>query len=674
MKTQIALASILALAALAACKSGDNKEAKSETKQQPAIKAGADDPWQKGGAKPGAADAAKDPDLAVMIDLAQNGPDREYPQADAVVALDRDDVTFGIDGALIEHHKSIVKILDAQRGKEKFADVHVEFDSKRQKLEIKIARTVNADGKPHTASTEEIGDIVPARLADATIYSDVRERVISFPAVDKGSVVELEWTRTTQATPDAPLGGELMLAQWDPVLDRTVTITASSQTPPKYAVDGIELKPTESSSVDGHVWTFHLAKQPDRHPEHSSPVDAAVLPRLVYGFQPSWSRVLAPVAERFLRAAVPQPMPDAIKKEADRVVAGAKTDAEKAQKLFAFVAHDIRSVDLPLGWAGYEPHAPEVVLANRYADQRDKVALLIALAASQNIPGRPVLVRSGRVPVIDTVPTIAQFDRVVAKLAVDGKDAWLDPIDESGRYDLVFVGQDNLVLSLDKGGKELGRRPALDPSTSVAHVTASYTLAANGDLDAKTTHEFTGYFADTAIEELRPLKGEHLDHRFQDEAAAVSAAAVAKEHSIGDLDAVTGTFQTKNHVVAPGYSTAQATFRVFELPPVRAHEPSVGLTARKYPLYVGTPRTERFDRSVAVPAGWKIAYVPPKLEGAAEGVAFTSECSAKGQTVACHDEIKLDKLVVPTDKYTAFRSVMTKLDAYERRIVLLVKA
>ena len=66
-------------------------------------------------------------------------------------------------------------------------------------------------------------DIKPPRLAEATIYSDVRERVVSFPAVDKGSVVELEYTRTTQATPDAPMGGEQMLGEWDPILERIVT-------------------------------------------------------------------------------------------------------------------------------------------------------------------------------------------------------------------------------------------------------------------------------------------------------------------------------------------------------------------------------------------------------------------------------------------------------------------
>ena len=675
MRNSIVLASsALAILVFAACKGSDTKDKPTAAKTQSSAAA---DPWSKDKPKLDPK-TAKDPDLATMIELAKDGPDQAaYPQADAIVALDRDDISIGIDGTVTEHHKSIVKLLDAQRGKEKFADVHIAFDTKRQQLTIQTARTVNADGEPHVASPQEIGDIVPPRLADATIYSDVRERVVSFPAVDKGSVVELEYTRTTQATPDAPMGGEQMLGQWDPVLERIVTITAAAGTAPKLEVVGTTLKPTESSTPDGHMWTYRLEKQPDQHPEQSSPQDAAVLPRLVYGFQASWAKVLEPVSERFLRASVPATPTPAIKQEADRVVEGAKTESDKATKLFAFVAHDIRSIDLPLGWAGYEPHAPDVVLQNRYADNRDKVGLLLALAAAQGIQGRPVLVRTGRVPVIAGVPTIAQFDHVIAKLTVDAKDVWLDPSDEYGQYGVAFAGEDNLVLPLEKGGSELGQRPPLDPSTSISQVTARFALSANGDLDAKYAYEMTGWYADRASEQLRPLKGDRLGQFFQQAAAELSAAALDKGHDVGDTLSVAGPLKVAHHVSVPGYSAAQATFRVFELPSVTLgvaeDAPSASLSVRKYPLSVGVPRIQKSDVTLQVPAGWKVSYVPPKLEGSADGVSFTSACTTAGQNVTCHDEIKLDKLLLSPDKYPAFREAITKLQAYERRIVLLTR-
>ena len=659
----------VAILALAACKGSDKAKQSAQASTEPA----AADPWSRTSASD-----IKDPALARLVELAQTGPGKDkYPQADAVVALERDDITYGKDGTVVIKHHSIVKLLDPQRGKEKFADLHIPFDSKRETLTIETARTVNVDGKPHVASKDEIGDIVPAQLSDATIYSDVRERVVSFPAVDTGSVLELEYTRTTKPTPDSPLGGEQMLARYNPVLERVVTVSAPAGVTPKLAVDGIKLEPTQSSAGGTRVWTFALEDLPDRHPEQGSLEESAVLPRLVYGFQPSWATVVQPVAARFLDKAVPSPLPAAVKAESDRIVAGATTPAEKATKLFAFVAHDIRSIDLPLGWAGYEPHAPEAVLQNRYADERDKVGLLLALASSQGITGRPVLVRTGKVPVIASVPTIAQFDRVIAKLDIGGKDVWLDPTDEHGQYGLAFAGQDNMVLPLDKGGSELGSRPPLDPATSISSTKADFKLAPNGDLQASYSYELTGYYADRAQSELRPLKGELLDRYFQQAAAGLSATALDKRHEVGDTQAVTGALAVSQQVAVPGYSTAQANFRVFELPAVTLdvadQAPSPRLSTRETALWLGTPRIERGEITVQVPAGWKVTYVPPKLEGKAEGVRYASGCEASGQTVTCKAEVVLDKLVVPTAKYAAFRDALTKLQAYERRIVLLTR-
>jgi hypothetical protein len=659
------------LVMVAACKGGDE----SRPSAKATATAAADDPWAK--QQTTAADV-KDKDLARLIELAQNGPGKaKFPQADAIIALERDDITYQADGTVVTKHHSIVKLLDPQRGKDKYADLHIPFDSKRETLTIETARTVNDDGKPQAVGKDEIADIVPPRIADATIYADVRERVITFPAVDTGSVLELVYTRTTKATPDSSLGGEELLAAWNPVIERVVTITAPSGVTPRFSVEGQTLKPTESSAAGNRTWTFKVENLPDRHPESGSLSDAAVLPRLVYGFQPSWSKVLDGVAGRFLDKAVPAQLPPAIKAEADRIVAGATTDADKATKLFAFVAHDIRSIDLPLGWAGYEPHAPEVVLQNRYADDRDKVGLLLALAASQGIKGRPVLVRTGKVPVIASVPTVAQFDRMIAKLDLGGKDVWLDPSDEHGQYGAAFAGQDNLVLPLDKGGRELGSRPALDPSTSVSSTKATFTLSASGDLQAKYTYDLTGWYADRASAELRALKGELLDRHFQHAAASMAASALDKAHTVSDTLSVTGPVTVTHDVSVPGYSQAQASFRVFELPPVTLgianDEPEANLSTRKTALWVGVPRTERGEVSVQVPAGWKVAYVPPKLEGSAEGVTFSSACEATGQTVTCKGELKLDKLVIPADKYAGFREALTKLQAYERRIVLLTR-
>src|SRR5206468_3426896 len=138
------------------------------------------------------------------------------------------------------------------------------------------------------------------------------------------------------------------------------------------------------------------------------------------------------------------------------------------------------------------------------------------------------------------VPTIAQFDHVIAKLTVNGKDVWLDPSDEHGQYGIAFAGEDNLVLPIEKGGSELGQRAPVDPSLSIAHSTMQVALAANGDVDVQSSYDVTGSYATDLTQTLRPLKGEPLAQYFQHIAAALSAAALDKGHEVGDTLSVTG--------------------------------------------------------------------------------------------------------------------------------------
>jgi len=611
-----------------------------------------------------------------MATLADSGPGlKQFPQADAVVAMERDDISLAKDGTVTSHHKSIVKILDAQRGKEKFADVHIPFDSKRQTLTLQTTRTITKDGQVHVASGDEIGDIVPPRLADATMYSDIRERVVSFPAVDTDSVVELEYTKTTKPSPSSAMGGELLLAQWDPTVTRIVSITTPLGITPKLSVERIAVAPKESvdDKAGTHTYTYAISNQPDRHEEWGQMMEAAVLPRLVFGFKSEWSSALAPIVAEFAKTAPTA----AIKEQADRVVAHAKTETERARALFAFVAHDIRSVDIPLGWAGYEPRSIDEVLANRYANDSDKVALLVAMCAAEKLHAIPVFVRTGKVPVIASVPTVAQFDHVVAKVTVDGKDVWLDPADNNGQYGVVFAGQDNLAVPIDSAVTAPVMFAAMAPSTSVSRVVATMKVGPNGDLDASYAYELSGMYARLASAQLRALKGDNQKQFFTREASGIAPGALDKAHEVSDLLSVTGPIKISQHIAAPGYSMMQGNFRVLEIPEapldVASTVPPASQSSRTTALWIGTPRIEKSDISVQVPAGWKVAYVPPTFEGASDGIKYAGGCTASGAVINCHNEVTVDQIALPADRYAGYRDAMAKVRAYERRVVILTK-
>jgi len=317
------------------------------------------------------------------------------------------------------------------------------------------------------------------------------------------------------------------------------------------------------------------------------------------------------------------------------------------------------------------------VLANRYGDSRDKASLLLALAAAQGISGNVVLTRTGHVPVLSGVPTVAQFDHLLVALDLDGHEVWLDPSDENGQFGLAYAGQESLSLKLAPAVSEPFVRPAHAPAESVARVNVRLALGQNGDLDADYRYELSGYYATRASDTLRPLEGEPLARFFQSAAIGVAATALDRSHRVGDTRTVLGAISVSQRVLAPGYAPAQAQFRVVELPSIPLSladdVPSPSLSTRNDPLYVGVPRSSDVELTLQVPPGWRVAYAPPKLDGTALGIAYTSECRAAAQSVTCHNHVALDQIVVPSESYPGFREALSRLNGYDRRVVLLTR-
>ena len=300
---------------------------------------------------------------------------------------------------------------------------------------------------------------------------------------------------------------------------------------------------------------------------------------------------------------------EAVKAEADRVVADAKTESDKLTKLYAFVAHDIRSVDVPLGEAGYEPNAPELVLKNKYADQRDKVGLLLAMAAAEGI-ARPARCSCARARSGDRERA---DDRAVRS---HRREARPPTAKTSGSIPMTSTASTASSRTARTTSCCRSRRAAASSASArrsirrrrVAKQSIKYVLAANGDLDDRS-----------------PGRGDrHVRRRSCRKSCVRSRARTStswfQQQAAGDVgrrrrQGPSGRRHEQRHrrdrrsaqkVAVPGYSQAQGTFRVLELPSMALGMETCrrrGLSERKLPLLIGSPRTEQGEISVQIPCG-----------------------------------------------------------------------
>lgn len=171
------------------------------------------------------------------------------------------------------------------------------------------------------------------------------------------------------------------------------------------------------------------------------------------------------------------------------------TDKEVSiQKALSYVQREIRYLSVSIGENSHRPYPPEVVLARRYGDCKDKAGLLVAMLRQLGIDATPVLVSTYyRKNLSRMLPSPLVFDHAIVAVELNGRRYFLDPTRNTQYGSLQALGQihygnDVLIVSptsdrLDKvpdiiqaalPGNRLVERAVLRKIGGIADITAIY--------------------------------------------------------------------------------------------------------------------------------------------------------------------------------------------------------
>jgi transglutaminase-like putative cysteine protease/tetratricopeptide (TPR) repeat protein len=350
-------------------------------------------------------------------------------------------------------------------------------------LEVEYVRVRKPDGRVVETPESTAQDFAPDVLREAPMYSDYRQRHISVTALAPGDV--LEYRTVTRVT--TPLAAGNFWYEYTFPKGIAVNEDRLELNVPKARE--IKLKtPTRAPEIqetgDRRVYTWVVKDiQPDRDKNRDNDEEETG-PDVQLTTFTSWKQVAQWYAklqgERMT-------VDDGVRKKAEELTKGAETPAEKARRLYDFVALDIRYVSISLGIGRYQPHAAADVLANGYGDCKDKHTLFSAMLKAEGIQSYPVLIDSSR-KLDPDVPSPAQFDHVItaARLGSGTALTWLDTTPEVTPYGLILYQLRNkqAVLASDDGEGGLQRTPADSPIKSYLHFVLDGKFSEYGALDA----------------------------------------------------------------------------------------------------------------------------------------------------------------------------------------------
>ena len=319
--------------------------------------------------------------------------------------------TVNADGSYSKLDTMTLRV-NNEAGVARVAQQYVWFNRNMADVQILEAYTSTADGVRHDVQPEQIRDVQEARSFDAPMFQDIQEKVIVFPAVEPGARVHLAY-RKTQKQPIVP--GEFSDFT-PPDLAPTRNFRLIYDLPadkPLYA-DARGFTTQRPVTRDGRTrYEYRYDKAHFSRLERGSIAYVSYGDRLMVSTFPDYAAFAATYRES---AADSGKSDAAITRLAQQLTAHDRTPRDQAKTLYDWVRRNVRYVAINVGRGAVVPHSASAILANRYGDCKDHVALYGALLDAVGVRNEPALISSGTIYTLPSVPGYGVINHVITWL------------------------------------------------------------------------------------------------------------------------------------------------------------------------------------------------------------------------------------------------------------------
>ncbi len=608
-------------------------------------------------------------------ELVKSAPPRgKFPEASAVVVDAVQTLVLNRDGSKTEDFFRLVEIFNVQ-GREKFSDFRIPFDKNTDTVEILTARTYKGDRTSLEVERGAINDLTPPHLADADIYSNIIHRVLSFPAVDPGVCLAVRYRKTSRELP-GNLDQIVFFQTDEPLLRKKLKVILPAGKSLRYALVGLPSAVSEETAGEEKTYTIVVADSPQVKPEEYMPPRAELFARAVLSTYGSWDEATDAFRSSFFEAAQPD---ESVRAAARDILKGETSRDEMIKKLFLFTARDIRSVRLDLGEGGYKVLAASTVLKNRYGDGKDKSALLAALLGAAGIEAYPVLVHSEAVPLVEDVPTLRQFDRVLVAVPEGDDYLYLNPFADDSLYGFFEEGRGAKGLVLKPRAVEFRIVRGRAGTDSVSRGRFEAEIGTNGSIRGSLSLELSGLFDARARQELKDQTAPELERFFAEAVNKVLGEGRVLKTTLSDTGDLGRPVSIRQEFRGDEFAVFQGKVMLINLPQSLygfAELPSYpSLAKRLYPFRVSDLAETEIVVALKIPAGYKPLYLPEGFSQKTDygEFVFRAAFDPAARTVRIERVMRFAKKEIPVEAYPEFKKVWDAFGGVKNNLILLEK-
>ncbi|MCK4353297.1 DUF3857 domain-containing protein [candidate division WOR-3 bacterium] len=519
-----------------------------------------------------------------------------YPNAAWVTLYEKVSYLINPDSSYTKSVRKIQKLL-RPRGK-RIANLAFPYLSKSQKLELKVARTIDLTGevrylKESAKKDESIYSTSPA-------YENLHRVRIALPSLKLGGISDVQIVQEfAKASLEHPFFIEECFRDYEPILYKIVEI---------FCPQDIELSIFKAEEIKSEViaqgntkiYSFSREETKEIEREPHLPILSDFVPRIGVSFKNDWQLIGNEYYKLISSRLKYSPeLKDKIR------------ELKSVREIYNFVATEIKAVPIfRLSQYSWLPRSLDNIFKNKFGSLLDKTFLLYGMLRERRLPVYIVLTSEDkRIP---ETPSIGQFSAIVLALKEGDKFTYLSPWSDCVAFgELPNKYQGKLGLLIDSKHSRFGEVTSFKPEEELTSKKIYVTLDTLGDIKVKQVTKLYGNFAQD-FRHKKSLRKKELRKYFEKFVSGIYPGAELIDFEVTELADLNKPVTYELIYKIPNYAlVAKGKFLVFKLPDIKYTAEEVGRPTRYNPFDFKQRLMKEHKIEIELPKGYEIYYLPP---------------------------------------------------------------
>jgi hypothetical protein len=596
-----------------------------------------------------------DPEIAQIVEVS---PGQEaYPQAGALVLLCDEKIEIKADGTQITDAHYLIKILN-DRGKEDFSETQIDYDSTFERVELEYARTIRPDTAVVDVGSRHIRDV--SRYLNFPLYSNARLKIISFPEVCDGAVIEYKfkiYNNELINKKDFVLPYPIQIKE--PVLKASFSLVTPVDYPlniktinDKFNDFGAVLVPGKESGQKLNIYRWEFKNIPQIIPEPNMPPDSEINTTILLSSFKDWKQIYQwwwSLAKDKISADIN------IKNKTAELIKAKVTDVDKAREIYNYCAQEIRYVAVEYGQAGYEPHKAADIFKNKYGDCKDQSILLVTMLKEAGLTAWTVLIATKEYYNLDKEFPAVLFNHCIAVVSLKEGLVFLDPTAQTCSFgDLPSGDQQRQVLVFKEDGFEIMPTSLYPAQHNLVHQQLNIKINNDESISAKKSILTFGIYDQAQRYWLLYTQPELIRETLGQKIQEVSIGSRLENYNIENLHDLNKPVVLSYNFYGPEYATLAGPLYI--LPQLASVDTGiVSKEKRKYNIDFEILESKKNTMEILIPANMRIKYLPENILVDSPWLKYNVEYKFISNKLVFQQESFLKKTVVPESEYLEFK-------------------